>query len=357
MIKRKKNKIGKDSKNNYHIWSSGRLSSLILIGLSILFFILSIVEVPFLSAIPKYTFGLLFGYYSFVFYLFLIYYATCKLFNINIYIIKAISKIRVFNYSWLSFFILVFGVILIIETSIYMTNNKSPFPGVEAWNINFNTWWKDFTISENALKPNVNNSGVLVTLVLSTLYSIGGTIVSIIFSILLIFYYVFYLFFSSPLNKFSNKKENKKKIQKENNEYETKIVDLSFEDDHKIVVSDFGTKIIENIDKPTSKPNLNLNEQNLTNQKNEVAKGDEKIVETIPFDNPFDEPDSFISNEKVTQEINIKRNKREFEDTEFIFNNEGSVENDNKTPNVYNQTSEIKLDKNINKKKNKKRGK
>lgn len=349
MIKQKKReKIGKDLKNNYHIWSSGRLLSLILMGLSFLFFILSIIEIPFLSTIPGYTFGFLFGYYSFIFYLILMYYCTCRLFNINIYIIKMISKIRVFNYSWLNTFILIFGIVLIIETSIYMINNKSPFPGVEVWGKNFNVWWESFTSLGNALEPNISNPGIIITFILSILYSIGGTIVSIIFSAILILYFTFYLFFSSPIKKFENKKENKKKIEKENNEYETKIVDLSFEDDNKIVVSDFGTKIIENISEESED---NIRTKITKFEKKEVSQKTETSIQTIPFDNPFDEPETFISSEKLTQEIKNKKNEnKNFEDTEFIFNNEENIDSEkkivkDKIPSIYNQTSGIQVDK------------
>ncbi|MGL5205576.1 MAG: hypothetical protein ACRC7B_01530 [Metamycoplasmataceae bacterium] len=347
MIRQKKReRIGNEFKNDYHIWSNGRLFSLILLAITLLCFILSIVQIPFLSVIPGYTLGLTFGYYSFIFYIVFAYYATSKLFNLNIYIIKMISKTRVFNYSWFNFFLLIFGIVLIVETTIYMINNSSPFPGMSVWEINFNTWWENFTLANNALEPNIMNAGIITNFVLSILYSIGGTIVSIISSILLISYSVFYLFFGSPMNWWDRKRKAKRELEKENKEHETKIVDLSFEDEHRIVVADFGTKIIENVNE------IDTQERTL-NRKGKMEK-EEVETETVPFDNPFEDSDNFIFSEKKTQEMKIKNNKN-FDDTEFIFNNEDD-ENNNKieVPNTYKQTSEFIVDRNQKNKKLKK---
>ncbi|MGL5732959.1 MAG: hypothetical protein ACRCXE_02740 [Metamycoplasmataceae bacterium] len=354
MIRQKKReRIGSEFKNNYHIWSNGRLFSLILLAITLLFFIISIVQIPFLSAIPGYTFGLTFGYYSFIFYIVFAYYATSKLFNFNIYVIKTISKIRVFNYSWMNFFLLIFGIVLIIETTTYMMDNSSPFPGMDAWTINFNNWWEDFTLANNALEPNIMNAGIITNLVLSILYSIGGTIISIIFSILLIAYFVFYLFFGSPINRFEKKINDKKELEKENKEHETKIIDLSFEDKHKIVVTDFGTKIIENISEANSEE-LVLKKKSKSNKKEQIKKEEVKI-ETVPFDNPFEDSGNFIFSEKDTQEIKLKNN-RPYDDTDFVFNNEEDSKKKNKdkveAPNTYKQTAELILENN---KKNKKK--
>jgi hypothetical protein len=68
--------------------------------------------------------------------------------------------------------------------------------------------------------------------------------VAIIFSLVLISYFFFYLFYSSPIKNILNKKAVKKKAANLNEEYETKIVDLSFEDENKIIISEFGDKII-----------------------------------------------------------------------------------------------------------------
>ncbi|MGL5617483.1 MAG: hypothetical protein ACRCWU_00285 [Metamycoplasmataceae bacterium] len=345
----KKKKIGSEFKNNYHIWSNGRLFSLILLAITLLFFIISIVQIPFLSTIPGYTFGLAFGYYSFIFYIVFAYYAISKLFNFNIYLIKMISRIHVFHYSWLNFFLLIFGIVLIIETTIYMINNSSPFPGIEVWKINFNTWWENFTSFNNALEPNIMNAGVINNFVLSILYSIGGTIVSIIFSILLISYFVFYLFFGSPINRFEKKIKEKKELEKENKEHETKIVDLTFEDKHKIVVTDFGIKIIDDINETNIKEIAIKKKSNIN--KEESIKNEEAKIETFPFDNPFIDSSNFIFSEKDTQKIKLKNNKQ-FDDTNFIFNNEDSIKKKNKIPNTYKQTSELKLENNH--KKNKK---
>ncbi len=368
MIKQKKiNKRAKFHKNNYHLWTNGRLLSIILIGLSLLFLILSIIELPILSAVPGYTFGFLFGYYSYIFYAFIIYYSTCKLFNINIYLIKKISKIRVLHYSWFNVFTLTFGIMLIIETSLYINKNNAAFPGLSAWSDNFNQWWENFTSFGDSTKPNINNSGAVTILLLSILYSLGGTIVAIIFSLVLISYFFFYLFYSSPIKNILNKKAVKKKAANLNEEYETKIVDLSFEDENKIIISEFGDKIIgENTreiliqeekkkkkkkDK-SKKDNLGLVELKLGRNKTQpsfITKEEqnawkETLIE-IPFDNPFEEPKILISASQTTEEIKVKKRKDiKFEDTEFLFSNIVEGKKDENLS-IYNQTQDIKINK------------
>ncbi len=362
--KRKAQKAAKFQKNNYHLWSNGRLFSLILIGVSLLFLILSIIEIPYLSAIPGYTFGLLFGYYSYIFYAFIIYYSTCKLFNINIFLIKKISKIKVLHYSWFNIFILTFGIMLLIETSFYINENKIAFPGVDAWTDNFQSWWKDFTFYNDGAKPNINNSGVIINLILSILFSLGGTIVAVIFSILLIGYFFFYLLYSSPIKKILNKRAKKKKEANTNEEYETKIVDLSFEDGNKIIVTEFGDKIIgENTreimmeeekrkskTKTKKKPNLielgdSLKQQStFTTIMEAQDKTMEELIE-IPFENPFDEPKIVMSSATATAEVKVKKRKEvKFEDTEFLFSNivEGKK---NENLSIYNQTQSMQIQK------------
>ena len=341
MIKQKKKEnIYNSKKNNYNIWGNGRLSSIILIGISILFFVLSIIEIPFLSAIPGYTTGFLLGYYSYIFYIFLIYYSTCKLFNINIYLIKIISKIRVFYYSWLNFVILILGIMLITETSIYINNGNPAFPGISAWNDNFDLWWKQFTSFNDALKPNMNNLGIIASFILSLFNSISGTIVTIIISIVLISYFVFYTIYSSPIKNLGIKKNKKKKEERRRKEHETKIIDLTFEDDNKIVVTEFGNKIIGEVDiKPKKQQFEEVKHYNNHNQNSKEEADDTTSDETIPFDNPFEEEEaSFISPENITEEIKIKPNSND-KDKTITFNN--SKKKKKFKPNVYNETKNI----------------
>ena len=377
MIKWKKiDKTRKFQKNNYNIWTNGRLLSLILIGSSLLFLILSIIELPILSAIPGYTVGFLFGYYSYIFYFFIIYYSICKLFNINIYLIKKISKFKVLNYSWLNVFILTFGIMLIIETSMYINNNKNAaFPGVDAWTDNFTSWWKNFTSFNDATKPNIHNTGVVISLILSILYSLGGTIVAIIFSLLLILYFIFYLLYSSPIKKIGNKRAAKKRAADLNQEYETKIVDLSFEDENKIIVSEFGDKIVgvatqqieipietkKQKNKPKATPplekSLKVDKKQQNIQESTIMKTDDDSEEQlidIPFENPFEQNEIIISTSNTNSEIKVKKRANiKLEDTEFLFNNIVESKKE-KSLNVYNQTHDIKIKKN--KKKKEKKG-
>jgi len=314
MIKFKKNKNKQKHKiyqDNYKLWTNGRLFSLILLGVSILMFVLSIVELPFFAIFPGYTFGLLLGYYSYIFYLVVIYYAVCKLFNLKVYLVKLISKVKTFHYSWLSFFILILGLIILIETSLYISKGGAIFPGLEAWNNNFNNWWESFTIKNNSIEPNINNSGVIITLIISFLFSISGSIVSIFLSFLLIAYFIFYSLFSSPVQKFLNNKKAKIQKEIERKDHESKIVNLSFGDKNKDSVVNLEIKV--------TKPKEIINPKNKIKEVEEIL--DLESDDTIPFDNPFDEQDDFLVVEKNTDGSKVNSKNEANMETEFIFNN------------------------------------
>lgn len=360
MIKtnRKRRKLFNPSnKSNYHIWENGRLFAIIILGISIILFVLSLIELPFFAAFPGYTFGFLFGFYSYIFYILVIYYAMCKLFNLKIYLVKLISKkIRVFHYSWINVFILALGVIILGETIFYISNNKDAFPGANAWNINFNLWWNNFTSHNNWLKPNINTSGILVNFVSSMFFSIGGVIISFVASILLIGYFLFFLFFSSPLQMMNNKREKQREKNKQTRLHKTKIIDLSFEDENKIIVSSFGRKIvegnpqlinIENMKNESKIISINNNKKSIgelvTNDNLVIPTENISLDDTIPFDDPFGDENKFITAGNVTEEIKIKpKVKNEISNTEFIFNNE--IGQESKVPNTYQETQKLKIE-------------
>ncbi|MDK2819916.1 MAG: biotin transporter BioY [Mycoplasmataceae bacterium] len=370
MIKtsRKKRKLfNRANKNNYHIWENGRLLAIIILGFSIIFFILSLIELPFFAVFPGYTFGFLFGFYSYIFYIFVIYYAICKLFNLKIYLVKMVSKkIRVFHYSWTNMFILTLGSIILGETIFYIFSNGEAFPGTSAWNVNFNLWWNNFTSYNDWLKPNINTSGIIVNFISSVFFSIGGVIISFIASVLLISYFFFYLFFSSPLQMINNKKVKQEEKIKEKRQHSTKIIDLSFEDENKIIVSSFGRKIVDNKHNLVNIENKKDENKIISIESNKKSVGelmvdDNSIIatenitldDTIPFDNPFSDEDKFITSGNVTEEIKIKpKDKKEISNTEFIFNNQ--ITEESKIPNTYRETQNFKMEHEETKKKKRK---
>ena len=328
-MKKRNNKLPRD---NYKLWTNGRLFSLILLGFSILMVILSIVKVPFFSIFPGYTFGLLFGYYSYIIYLFIIYYTLTTLFNIKIYIIKFISKFKNLYYSWLNFSILILGIIILIETSFYIHNKCTVFPGINVWKTNFNNWWESFTTNKNPLLPNMNNSGIIINIITSLLYSIGGVIITIIISFLLIFYFIFYLFFSSPLKKINNIKTQKIEEKRKKKEHETKIVNLSFEEENKIIVSGFKTEIINT--------KLNKEEKGLTPV--QMSLKNNVIEETTPFENPFDDVIIFEDNIEETNKRKLDDNVNAMIDSsKKIFGFDNSKTKGFKKPKIYQVTKEF----------------
>ena len=151
---------------------------------------------------------------------------------------------------------------------------------------------------------------------------------------------MFYTIYSSPIKNLGIKKNKKKKEERRRKEHETKIIDLTFEDDNKIVVTEFGNKIIGEVDiKPKKQQFEEVKHYNNHNQNSKEETDDTTSDETIPFDNPFEEEEaSFISPENITEEIKIKPNSND-KDKTITFNN--SKKKKKFKPNVYNETKNI----------------
>ena len=98
-----KSKI-KTSINNqrqYRIFKSKQLIGLLIIIFASFFLVVSMVQVTGFTTLYSYTFGFLFGYYSYFILFSLVYVGLSLLFNIDIYIEKFIAKKynRTLNFS------------------------------------------------------------------------------------------------------------------------------------------------------------------------------------------------------------------------------------------------------------------
>lgn len=310
MFNKKKSKEDKKTRNNlfvnkfrifvnnqkqYKIWKSKYFIGLILLIVFSYLFIVSIIQIPGFSTINSYTMAMLFGYYSYFFYIAFIFYGLCLLFQIDIKIDKFIAKKfnKKLHFSWFSFLFLVIGIALIYESINNAVKFKTIFPGIGAFKFSFTEWWKSFTNNFNEYGtpalPNINNSGIIVTFCMSLIVSWSGYVVSIIIGLLFIGYFLMYVFHGSIINKIRNKnlEGNKKDVKRMDfQEYKTKVLDLSFEDNEPLMNEIEGNEI---------KPKTTT----ITISSNELFS-DEK---------PFDEDEKVDFIKEKTMELNKKHNK------------------------------------------------
>lgn len=331
-IAKKKIKASFNNFKQYKIIESKQFIGLMLIIVFSFLFVVSIVQVRVFSTINSYTVGMLFGYYSYFIYIGFIVLGLCMVFQIDIRIEKFIAKKfnKKFYFTWLPYLFFSLGIALIIESILKSTKSQTLFPGSGAFYDFFNDWWQSFTNDFGKIPgstswlPNVWNSGVVISLFMSMLVSWSGYIVSIIMGAIFISYFVFYTFYGSIIKRFrmkifknSNKKDEINREEFE--DYKTKIMDLSFEDNNGMI----------------DKPKLEIVKDIDAKTKNISIENSDDIfpIEKIKQNN--EEEINFV--EEKTSQINLEKNLT----TEFKVDLE-SYNNSKSKPDI--ETFDFELD-------------
>ena len=327
-----KNKVKTSFKNRkqYQIFQSKQFLGIVLVALMVFLMVLSFVQIPGFSTINSYTFGMLFGYYSYFFYIGFIIYGLSQILQINIRFEKFIATKfnRKLYFSWLLYLLFAIGIALVVESIRQWVVNKSIFPADKAFSNFFGNWWEDFSneyervnnLNSNPALPGIQNQGIVISLFMALVTSWTGYIVSIIIGLLLIAYFVYYVFYGSIIKKIRYQilgKTNKREIvtKEEFEDYKTKIMDLSFEDTSSIV----------------NKPNNEIT-AHITPKTSTISITNSDLM--FPVDNPFNESNetnkqNFI--ESKTSELNLEKNNTKEFKLDVVNNQIQSDTNDNKT--------------------------
>lgn len=238
-MRRLSNKIRVSWKNQkqYNIFKSRQLIGILVLLISLYFFVVSLVQVSGFTSVYSYTLGFLFGYYSYFILAGLTYWGFSIAFNLDLYIERYLVRKynRSFNFSWLVYLFFVCGLALIVESAQMIQANNNIFLGSKSFEASITTWWNDFTKFENPNPslPAVNNSGVVVAILSALISSWTSYVFSIICGLIFIGYFFFYIYYGSIWTIIKNSQANKHQLKgAEILEHETKILDLDFENDH-----------------------------------------------------------------------------------------------------------------------------
>ncbi len=325
-----KNKMRTSFKNRkqYQIFQSKQFLGIVLVALMVFLMVLSFVQIPGFSTINSYTFGMLFGYYSYFFYIGFIIYGLSQILQINIRFEKFIATKfnRKLHFSWLLYLLFAIGIALIVESIRQWVIDRSIFPAEKAFSNFFGSWWEEFSnnrgtkLDSNPALPGIQNHGIVVALFMALVTSWTGYIVSIIFGLILISYFIYYLFYGSIIQKIKYQilgKTNKKEIitKEEFEDYKTKIMDLSFEDNSSIV-NNPNNEITAHISPKTS--TISITNSDLM----------------FPIDNPLDKnaessKQDFI--ESKTLQLNLEKNNTKEFKLDVVDNQLQSNAEDSKT--------------------------
>lgn len=219
------------NEKEYKIFQSKKFIGMLVLVLFTFLFVVSLVDIPIFTTIHAYTFGFLFGYYSYFIYVALIFQGLVLVFNLDFLITKFFVKKlnRTFYFNWMSYCILVFGIALIIESSIFFMSNGKIFNGIASFEYYYDIWWNSFRSSNNPALPNTLNGGVVFIFFIALFSSIAGNIMTILVGSCLVLFCIYYFLCGSPFNLTKKENKNHKIEKKEKKEYETKILDLSYE--------------------------------------------------------------------------------------------------------------------------------
>ena len=244
-------KVSFKNEKQYNIFKSKQLWGLLLTILAAYLLVVSMMQVSGFTTLYSYTFGFLLGYYSYFILFALLFVGLSTLFNLDIHIERFLARRynRTFNLSWGAYLCLVFGIALVAESAVAISLEGKLFAGTKSFELAVLTWWKDFTgvHNPNPSLPDVWNSGLLPALVLALISSWSGYVFSILCGLLLVLYFGFYLYFGSIIGILRTAQTQKKHhwIKGEDlKEHETKILDLTFENDN-VIDSKIDAELID----------------------------------------------------------------------------------------------------------------
>lgn len=165
---------------SYKWWKDKKMIGTIMLVSTVILIIFSFVKVPVISSINGYTVGMLLGFYSPLFYLYVIYKSCVMIFEDRI---KLPTWIKMTNRSY--WFVVI--SIVFISTSLGYYQSKEGFTdiGTKTWH-SFNVWFDAFTENGkgSAWTPANTNGGVIGAFLYSftamMLSGIGSLILAII---------------------------------------------------------------------------------------------------------------------------------------------------------------------------------
>ncbi|MGL5522123.1 MAG: hypothetical protein ACRDAW_02535 [Metamycoplasmataceae bacterium] len=296
MIKKAKNKKEKKEKEKfkYNLYSGKKI---FFVFLSIFFsflFITSIINLEYVDLISSYTFGALFGYYGYVFYILIIFYCLDRSFNIGSKLKLSLDKKNKINLSFKNIVIISFLIIIIIDSFSSWITMQRLFIGIDLWSIKYNNWWNSFSSSGNWLNVNNFNSGILIIFITTFFEFWTSFAVLIIFCFIALFVQIVTIFKKDLIKNVLTIKKRKK------NEWER-----------------FNKHVDEIVDPVNSKKVAIANREEIERPKKFEEKKAVDVTELFPFDDPFSKDNLenkewrtgvIDINEEETKNKKVKRN-------------------------------------------------
>lgn len=177
------NEVKEKAKPTYVWYRDNKMIGTILLFVIISLQIFGFLRVPVLSTIHAYTIGMLFGWYSPLFYVYTAYFALKMMFGDKVTLPKWI-KLNHFTYWFVAISIIFVSVTLLFP--YYQVKLRDGFTiwGTQPWH-SFDTWFADFT-AKSAWAPANTNGGIIGAFLFSLTASFSSGIGAMIISIILL---------------------------------------------------------------------------------------------------------------------------------------------------------------------------
>lgn len=237
----------------------------IILICSIILMIFSYVTVPLISTINGYTIGMLFGFYSPLFYFYLIYRSLILIFGDRI---KLPSWIKLTD---ITYWVVSISIIFIsTSTGYYQQQIGFTNYGLEPWK-SFQKWFNVFTDHEriSAWTPHNTNGGIIGVFLYSVTAMITTGIGSIIIGALMLVISFSILVTGTTIGLYRDRIKSKKLVLK----------DKEIIDNEKSDINNFATEDEGNYDEPI--------DFNLPIVEEEIKNKEDKKSNSLPFEDPF----------------------------------------------------------------------
>lgn len=285
----KKVLVNTDS-NQYKWYKDKKISGLIILFLAIAMQVFAFLNLPVLTTLHSYTIGMIFGYFSPFFYLYIAYIGFTFAFDY-----KA-PKLNWLNVNRYSYWFYVLSIMYIFVGTGYFQTISGWFKiSSSAWEI-MTKWFEHFTQSKKEWwLPYTTPVGVIGSFAYALTTTFISGIGSFIVSIVLIFFVVSKIITGSTLGFFRQKSRIKKLEELNKRKEETQVIKL---------VSEPIEKDVKHIDAPMKNVDVKLPEN----------KGEQVIARkeiTDEFNVIFDDEKTKTTKRKKQKEVNSAFSKKD----------------------------------------------
>ncbi len=302
--------VSPEQPKSYNFWKDKKIIGTTITIAAILMFVFGMLEVPFISSIPRYSVGMFFGYFSGAFYFYFVWVGLKMVFP------DAIKLPKWLKINSITYWIVVLSTMLITEAWGWASTNshivKVGAIGKEPWNVSFNDWYYEgFTNFNTAWAPQSYWGGIIGSFIWSFTTMVATPIGSGILGAICLGISISLVLTGSFVGLYKNV-ASKRKLELKEKEAERKDISIAIDEE------------INPITNPVSYKKI---------------KKEEEAEVYIPFEDPFADSEESYEKIRSTEVFSIVKEKNKDKLKKEITVNQDKLDELFKTFNIDAYTS------------------